>query len=148
MPPTRGVFYERHGQRMTCNFVQIRADLAKTPEAAAAEVEKQLQEVTPRQMTQVCKVQRQEMADLAAQVATTQDIAPRPKVFLTDWMQCFQVVGKKPTIESIREYLRYGSQKETKSCRIWANPGQEAQHPETQRYLLRGHGLHAGVKAN
>jgi hypothetical protein len=43
-------------RRMTWHFVQIRVDLARTPEAAAAEVEKLLQEVTPREMTQTCKV--------------------------------------------------------------------------------------------
>jgi hypothetical protein len=113
------------GQRMTCSFVQIRVDLKKRPEVAAAEVEKQLQEVTPQQMTQVCKNQRQEMADLAAQITTTQDVTPGLKMFFTEWIQRFQAMCKKPTRESIREYRQYSLQKETKTCRIWANPWQE-----------------------
>jgi hypothetical protein len=65
------------------------------------------------------------MAELAAQVASTRDVAPQLKAFFTEWMQRFKAMCDKPTTETIREYWWYGLQKETKTCRIWANPWQE-----------------------
>lgn len=49
---------------MTCSFVQIRVDLAKKPDTAAAELEKQLQSVTPQDIAATCKGQRKDMSAL------------------------------------------------------------------------------------
>ncbi|HXH23363.1 MAG TPA: hypothetical protein VNN10_15190 [Dehalococcoidia bacterium] len=113
------------GRQMTCSFVQIRVDLVKTPEAAAAELEKQLREVDPRDVGKMCKDQRKDMADLAAKVTSTRDILPRLTAFLSGWLQRFDAMCDKPTPETIREFIWYGLQKYTRTCRIWANPWKE-----------------------
>jgi hypothetical protein len=115
------------GRRMTCNFIQVRVDLVKTPEAAAAELEEQLRDTTTisQARAEMCKNQGQEMAGLTAKLEATQDVPPRLKVFVAGLMQRFKAICQKPTIESMREFLQYTLEKETKTCRIWANPWQE-----------------------
>lgn len=113
------------GQRMTCEFTQVWARLAKTPEDAAAEVEKVLREVTPREMGQTCKDQRKQMTDLFSKVEAAQDVAPRFKEFVTGMARRLDAMCDKPTNETVREFLRYSLEKDTKTCRIWANPWKE-----------------------
>lgn len=113
------------GRPMTCSFIQVRVDLAKTPEAAAAELEKQLREIAPQEMGKTCKDQRKDMADIAAKVTAAPDVAPRLKAFFTGWLQRFNTMCDKPTTDTVREFIWYGLQKDTKTCRIWANPWKE-----------------------
>lgn len=116
------------GQRMTCNFVQIRVDLVKTPEAATAELEKQLKEFKEAaavDIAKTCRDQRKEMPNLAAKTTAAQDVSPRVKAFVTGFVRRFNAMCDKPTIENIRDYLRYSLEKDTKTCRIWANPWKE-----------------------
>lgn len=112
-------------RQMTCSFVQTRVDLAKKPDTAAAELEKQLQGITAQDIAATCKGQRKDMSDLSAKIAGVPDVAPRLKTFFTGWVQRFNAMCDKPTIEGMREYLWYGLQKETRTCRIWSNPWKE-----------------------
>lgn len=113
---------------MTCDFAQIRVDLVKTPEAAAAELEKQLKEfreTASRDIAKTCRDQRKEMADLAAKVAAAEDVSPRFEAFINGVVQRFNTMCDKPTIENIRNYLGYSLEKDTKTCKILANPWKE-----------------------
>ncbi len=116
------------GQRMMCNCVQVRVDLVKTPEAATAELEQQMKEFqgsATREMAKICRDQRKAMADLTTKVKVAQDVSPRLKAFFTGLMQRFNAMCDKPTTESMRDYLWYVLDKDTRTCRIWANPWKE-----------------------
>lgn len=116
------------GRRMTCDFVQIRVDLVKTPEAARAELEKQLKEfkdTTTQDNAKTCRDDRKKMADLSAAVAATKDVSPRFKAFMTGFIQRFNAMCDKPTMENIRNYFGYHLEKDTKTCKILANPWKE-----------------------
>jgi hypothetical protein len=110
---------------MTCNFVEVFVTLAKTPEQAAAELEKQFQAATPQEIAKACKDQRQYMADLAAKATTAQDVGPREKAFFTGLLQRYNTMCDKRTAKSIRDYLWYTLEKQTKTCRIWTNSWKE-----------------------
>src|SRR5262249_49186533 len=109
------------GRRMTCDFVQIRVDLVKTPEAATAELEKYLKEVKDGDIAKTCRDDRKRMADLAAGVAANKDLSPRFKAFMTGFVQRFNAMCDKPTMENIRNYLGYHLENDTKTCKIPAN---------------------------
>jgi hypothetical protein len=116
------------GRRMTCDFVQIRVDLVKTPEAATAELEKQLKEFkdsAAQDIAKTCRDDRKQMADLAAGVAANKDLSSRFKAFMTGFVQRFNAMCEKPTMENIRNYLGYHLEKDTKTCKILANPWKE-----------------------
>jgi hypothetical protein len=65
------------------------------------------------------------MADLAAKATTAQDVGPGEKAFFTGLLQRYNTMCDKPTAKSIRDYLWYTLEKQTKTCRIWTQSWKE-----------------------
>jgi hypothetical protein len=134
----------RDGRQMTCSFVQTRVDLRKTPEDAQAELEKQLRETAPHtKMSDACR-DRKGLTESEVRAA---DVAPRLKTFLLGMVQRLNAMCNVPTTETVREFLTYVLQKETKTCRIWTNPWSETftKQPGDKWVSNRGPGGICGV---
>lgn len=111
-------------QRMTCSFVQIRVDLVRTPAGARAELEKQMGQVTPQEMATTCATTKKEFKELLSK-ADTMPGQERFKAYFRRMIDLLNAICAKPGPETLRAFLWHGLEKDTKTCRIWANPWKE-----------------------
>jgi hypothetical protein len=106
------------GSQMTCGFVHVKVSRVKTPEAARAELEKNLKQQPLEATTKAVCGNEKEFATQYKDLAASPRVGENQKAFMTQTMQRMRTFCAKPSLQSLREFSWFMLSKDTRTCKL------------------------------
>jgi hypothetical protein len=140
------------GRRLTCDFVQVMVRLQTTPEESERKVRDELSKMTEKDWKDVAAAVKDENCSAAKQkelreAVAKQQLSEKERKYFEGMFERHSRLCAQPTRSNVEELLRFMAEKDSKTCRIWANPYKETfeWQPQGKWVSNRGPGGICGV---